>query len=1182
MPKVLLIIICFLGLNIISDDAAWANTADGLVAYWNFDEGSGTQVNDVTGHGHAGIFSGNPLWVDGHKGKALYFAENNFIRIPHADDLNMPNELTLSFWLNARSYTNSGLAKQIFSKWSTTLDANFALYYYGQQKYPGKMQLWATSNGVWTRETDSILLPQNRWVYVTVVYNASTGGMLYFDGQPQGNFMGGGILANNLKPLMLGAIDGTIDDVRIYNRALTLDDIYGLYTELPFYIKTDPVKATEGEQVRAIVQVESADTRILTMTAEEIPAGAVFDPASRTLTWTPPAQGLARTEYVTFTVSDGVIHSTRQLPVIVTPRNIALNKPYTMDPAPNFAYYAITEPGDAVQLTDGNHVAKDFRGQQGTVGWQKQNRIAITLDLQSSMPVAGVNFSTMASNGIWDVYPYGIYMLVSDDGQSWHYIGDLVEKNGAEQTPLMDVTVLNPPIPSAGVPDQLLRYQAHDLRTHGRYIRFYLPPSIFWWVDEIEVYQGDDSLLSSGYTDSPVTVTDDYLKTLVTESKLRVRLRADVKTQRESIAASSLAESGKNELLSELNAVNALVPAVQVPSWSTFSTIFPINDLQRRIFAVQAALWRAKGLNGLIVWPFFRWDRLTPTTLPKPATVAPEVFMMANEFRAQAFNLSNAGASDVDVAFSIEGLPGGTNPSYITVHEVPFTDTVDNMPVAAALPVVPAQTGRFTVHIPAGLTRQIWLTFHPVDLPSGDYRGQIMLEGDGLNLSAFPLRLKIYPFRFPDKPSLHLQGWDYTALDGAYSVTAQNYASLIGHLQEHFVDSPVSTGCLRRGSYDASGHMIQVPDAKYFKTFIDRWPNAKSYYVDLGFTSNFAGFEAGTQAYTRAVTEWINWWAAQLKAWNINPEQLILCIVDEPYTPAQDDIVIQAAHVIHAAQPGMRIFEDVRWPDPAQAAPELFAVSQILSPCLETWINAPQSFHDFYLTQRDNGHELRFYSASAPTRLLDPYSYNMLEAWFSWKYGAKGEGFWSFTDGGTGWGWNEYPSFSNYTASFVFPTDVIDGKHMEATREGVEDYEYMRILNDRVVALEKSGHSALILKTARTLLDTAADRVIIARLSGKNQLWELPRDRTVADQVRHEVLEMLTQLAALDTPGINIPTGDVSGDGRVTMYDAALVLKYTVGGPLTSAQQAQADFNSDTTVDAADAMAIAKKALGVN
>ena len=58
--------------------------------------------------------------------------------------------------------------------------------------------------------------------------------------------------------------------------------------------------------------------------------------------------------------------------------------------------------------------------------------------------------------------------------------------------------------------------------------------------------------------------------------------------------------------------------------------------------------------------------------------------------------------------------------------------------------------------------------------------------------------------------------------------------------------------------------------------------------------------------------------------------------------------------------------------------------------------------------------------------------------------------------------------------------------------------------------------------------------------------------------------------------------GDVSGNGRVTMYDAALVLKYTVGGVLTSPQQAQADMNGDTTIDISDAAVIAKKALGMN
>ncbi len=61
----------------------------------------------------------------------------------------------------------------------------------------------------------------------------------------------------------------------------------------------------------------------------------------------------------------------------------------------------------------------------------------------------------------------------------------------------------------------------------------------------------------------------------------------------------------------------------------------------------------------------------------------------------------------------------------------------------------------------------------------------------------------------------------------------------------------------------------------------------------------------------------------------------------------------------------------------------------------------------------------------------------------------------------------------------------------------------------------------------------------------------------------------------------NLP-GDVSADGHVTMYDAALVLKYTFGGTLTSTQQAQADINGDSKIDAADALAIAKKALGIN
>ncbi|MBF0594622.1 MAG: dockerin type I repeat-containing protein [Candidatus Omnitrophica bacterium] len=58
-----------------------------------------------------------------------------------------------------------------------------------------------------------------------------------------------------------------------------------------------------------------------------------------------------------------------------------------------------------------------------------------------------------------------------------------------------------------------------------------------------------------------------------------------------------------------------------------------------------------------------------------------------------------------------------------------------------------------------------------------------------------------------------------------------------------------------------------------------------------------------------------------------------------------------------------------------------------------------------------------------------------------------------------------------------------------------------------------------------------------------------------------------------DTKG----SGDVTGNGAVTMYDAALTLR----GVLSPTQRQEADINGDTAIDANDARAIAQKALGL-
>jgi hypothetical protein len=158
-----------------------------------------------------------------------------------------------------------------------------------------------------------------------------------------------------------------------------------------------------------------------------------------------------------------------------------------------------------------------------------------------------------------------------------------------------------------------------------------------------------------------------------------------------------------------------------------------------------------------------------------------------------------------------------------------------------------------------------------------------------------------------------------------------------------------------------------------------------------------------------------------------------------------------------------------------------------------------------------------------------------MEPWFCWKYEAKGACYWSFGDTCGASSWNEYLAENpgGYTPEFLDDKTVTPGKHMEGIREGVEDYEYLRMLRDRVAELESAGKKGEALDSAKRLLASAADRVtacdtkvsateLAARKSATAVLtnwddvvglaWATPKDRSVADAVRVEVLEALMNL----------------------------------------------------------------------
>jgi len=826
-----------------------------------------------------------------------------------------------------------------------------------------------------------------------------------------------------------------------------------------------------------------------------------------------------------------------------------------MAPGPN--YGLCTDPGDFEQLTDGEYTEGYFWVHKSTVGWQRKAPTIFTLDLGAVQPIRGVSFSTAA--GFSDVeWPLTIRILVADEDQQFHEVGDLVRLSEQQHGPLVP-TRANPdiwieegftpaeihhhyvfnkdrfgPKFTAEVRDQVLRdateqraakygtyiYWTDRLRTHGRYVSLMVWNEPFTFVDEIEVYGGEPEWLDKPLTGQAVPNPKAYATRLAMQKGIRTRLVQDIEAlKREAAAAEGVPDQTREQVLGELAHVEAnLGPATETDD--DFRAILPLNAWHERVMRTQAWLWRAAGFGPLTFWHSNLWDPLPLVGAPDTtAALAVDVHMMRKEHRAAAFNVSNSTDEPKEVSFRLSGLPGGDNPEYVTVHEVLWTDTRHGMPVAAAMPEIAPENDLYTVTVPSGMTRQVWMTFHPVDVPPGVYEGEVVVASSGG--VRFPLRLHLYPLDFPEQQTLHMGGWDYTDRIGHFPyITEQNRMLIVEHLREHRVDSPWGLSlALPRGTHDQRGAMIAPPSTEIFDAWIELWPDAAQYMVYAEAETQFQSWRMGTPEFETAVKDWVTFWAKYMVSKGFQPDQLALLLLDEPDEPFQDELILAWSKPIRRAATGVRIWEDVTHPDVSQADQEMIDSLHVLSPNYVAFLSGDSEYRDYFLTKRDQGIALEFYSAAG--RDSDPYS-GRLHAWSCWRFGADGFYTWSLTDTGGASSWNEYLTLKDsYAPIFLDETSVIAGKHLEAAREGVQDYEYFAMLDRAIQEASASGVTSSEVEEARRLLATLPLSVLQAGGHATMDSGPLGRhswlnekiDRTLADKSRIQVLAALTALA---------------------------------------------------------------------
>jgi hypothetical protein len=205
-----------------------ANAADpDLAAYWKFDDGSGTTALDSSGNGNDGVFVGDPKWVAGKFGGALEFNGDDYVNCGNGPSLQIQDEITITFWFKVQAFSNT---------WEGFLakgDNSYRASRSGGTGNATHMGATGTSVGGGNGYFDgTVVITDNQWHHWAGVYDG-TAGRIYIDGVLDTASPGTGQISISNYNFYIGEnaqatgrlLHGLMDEVRIYSRALTEDEI---------------------------------------------------------------------------------------------------------------------------------------------------------------------------------------------------------------------------------------------------------------------------------------------------------------------------------------------------------------------------------------------------------------------------------------------------------------------------------------------------------------------------------------------------------------------------------------------------------------------------------------------------------------------------------------------------------------------------------------------------------------------------------------------------------------------------------------------------------------------------------------------------------------------------------------------------------------------------------------------
>jgi uncharacterized protein (TIGR02145 family) len=247
---------------------------NGLVGWWPFNG----NANDESGNGNNGTVNGATLAADrfGNASKAYFFNGNSSITVPNNSTLNLSN-FSINAWVYLQNF--NGPAHEVLTK-GCDLGENYEFLIYGPVDSGAVETAILFSNGS-RSGTSGSGIPNNcinktnslKWHFLTATFDVGTGYLrTYIDGVPNCIDLLNRTPQANSSPLTIGRepcfsgreLLGKIDDIAIYNRALSPAEVQQLYlgncTQPTFTAQPQNKSVGQGQTTTFAVQVDTTAT----------------------------------------------------------------------------------------------------------------------------------------------------------------------------------------------------------------------------------------------------------------------------------------------------------------------------------------------------------------------------------------------------------------------------------------------------------------------------------------------------------------------------------------------------------------------------------------------------------------------------------------------------------------------------------------------------------------------------------------------------------------------------------------------------------------------------------------------------------------------------------------------------------------------------------------------------------